>query len=75
MCVDINSVYDSIPVTSDGTVSFLSTIRTLQEKDKTMSLIVNSQALWFLIHFHHSFVRPQLCNSSGDFGVAYTALK
>ena len=75
MHVDIKSAYASVLVTSAGSLSFPLTIRTLQEKDKTMSLIVNSQALWFLIHFHHSFVRPQLCNSSGDFGVAYTALK
>ena len=74
MHVDINSVYASIPVTSDGSVSFPLAIRTLQEKAKTMSLTVNFPSSVFLIHFRHDFVRPQLCNSSGDFGVAYTAL-
>ena len=41
MHVDIKSAYASVLVTSAGSLSFPLTIRTLQEKAKTMSLTVN----------------------------------
>ena len=72
MYIDINSVCASIPVTPDGSVSFPLTLCTLQEKASNMCEFPTLSAS--SIHFHHSFVRPQLCNSSGDSGVAYTAL-